>query len=216
MQPKLIIFDWDGTLADTTSPIVHTFQHSFAECGQAVPDDETVRSLIGYSLPEIIRRLLPEADTALQHRIAATYSTHYLNPNNHNMTLFDDALPCLNALKAQGYWLAVATGKGRSGLDNAIRQTQTAGFWLATTCAGEQPSKPAPNMVLHLCDQLGVMPSESIVIGDTTYDLEMAAHAKARAIGITTGAHTAEQLRSCPHLAVLNRLAELPDFLATL
>ncbi|WP_180376748.1 HAD hydrolase-like protein, partial [Neisseria gonorrhoeae] len=111
--PKLIIFDWDGTLADTTQPIIDTMRRSFAECGFPPPEAERVRSLIGYSLPEIIRALLEMPSEAAVADIARTYSAHYLNPNNRNMTLFPDAPPCLDKLKAQGFRLAVATGKGR-------------------------------------------------------------------------------------------------------
>lgn len=153
--PKLIIFDWDGTLADTTQPIIDTMRRSFAECGFPPPEAERVRSLIGYSLPEIIRDLLEMPSETAIADITRTYSAHYLNPNNRNMTLFPDALPCLDKLKAQGYWLAVATGKGRAGLDNAISQTATGGYWLATACAGEYPSKPSPEMVFGICGELG-------------------------------------------------------------
>ena len=214
MKPKLIIFDWDGTLADTTGPIIRTFRQTFADCGLTPPDAETIRPLIGYNLVTIIHRLLPDAGQHLKEQLAETYAHHYLNPNNHNMRLFDSALPCLHTLKEQGYWLAVATGKGRIGLDKAIAQTGTADFWLATTCASEHPSKPAPDMVFQLCSELGLNPADTLVVGDTTYDLEMAAHAGAQAVAVATGAHTAEQLATQPCLAVLTDLSELPDFLA--
>ena len=137
MKPELIIFDWDGTLADTTRPIIRTFQQSFADCGLKAPDADVIRALIGYSLPEIIFRLAPNAGEHLREELAETYAAHYLNPNNHNMTLFPEAIPCLNTLKQQGFWLAVATGKGRTGLDRSIMQTGTADFWMATACASE-------------------------------------------------------------------------------
>ena len=143
MKPELIIFDWDGTLADTTRPIIRTFQQSFADCGLKAPDADAIRALIGYSLPEIIFRLAPDAGEHLREELAETYAAHYLNPNNHNMTLFPEAIPCLNTLKQQGFWLAVATGKGRTGLDRSIMQTGTADFWMATACASEYASKPA-------------------------------------------------------------------------
>ena len=215
MKPKLIIFDWDGTLADTTRPIIRTFQQSFADCGMPVPDDDAVRALIGYSLPEIIRRLAPHAGEHMREELTETYAAHYLNPNNQNMTLFPEALPCLHTLQNQGYWLAVATGKGRIGLDRSIAQTGTADFWMATTCASEQASKPAPDMVFKLCDELGLTPQETLVVGDTTHDLEMAANAKAPAVALTTGAHSAAMLHTAPHLAILDSLSELPDFLET-
>lgn len=212
--PKLIIFDWDGTLADTTQPIIDTMRRSFAECGFPPPEAERVRSLIGYSLPEIIRDLLEMPSETAVADIARTYSAHYLNPNNRNMTLFPDALPCLDKLKAQGYWLAVATGKGRAGLDGAISQTATGGYWLATACAGEYPSKPSPEMVFGICGELGLDPKEALVVGDTAHDLHMAANAGTAAVGVATGAHSREQLLGAPHLAVLDGLSELPGFLA--
>ncbi len=168
----------------------------------------------GLSLPEIIRDLLEMPSETAVADIARTYSAHYLNPNNRNMTLFPDALPCLDTLKAQGYWLAVATGKGRAGLDNAISQTATGGYWLATACAGEYPSKPSPEMVFGLCGELGLDPKEALVVGDTAHDLHMATNAGAAAVGVATGAHSREQLLSAPHLAVLDGLSELPGFLA--
>ena len=114
MKPKLIIFDWDGTLADTTNPIIHTFQQSFADCGLPVPEPTKSVPLIGYSLSGIIRRLAHNVSEHVQETLIETYAAHYLNPNNRNMTLFPEALPCLQRLKQQGYWLAIATGKGRA------------------------------------------------------------------------------------------------------
>lgn len=216
MKPKLIIFDWDGTLADTTGPIVSAFRQTFADCGLPVPEAGRIRPLIGYSLVKIIRHLAPDAGLHRQEQLAETYARHYLNPNNHDMELFDAALPCLQTLKRQGYWLAVATGKGRSGLDQAIAQTGTAAFWLATACASEHPSKPAPDMVFRLCGELRLGPADALVVGDTVYDLEMAANAGARAVGVATGAHPAGQLQQADCLTVLNDLGGLPAFLETL
>ncbi len=216
MQPKLIIFDWDGTLADTTGPIIRTMQSAFAKCGLPAPADSAIRPLIGKSLHGIVNLLAPDAAPEQQAAIAHAYTRSALNPNNHNMTLFADALDCLNTLQQQGYWLAVATGKGRSGLDQAIAQTQTAAFWLATRCASECPPKPAPDMVLEICDALGLSPADALVVGDTSYDLEMAAYAGCRAIAVTTGAHTAKTLTEYPHSAMLSCLADLPAALERL
>lgn len=214
MQIRLVVFDWDGTIADTVNPIVRTFCRTFEDCGLPKPKAEDIRALIGFSLPVIVRRLAPDADERLREILVETYSAHYLNPNNQEMVLFPDVIGCLDALKAQGYWLAVATGKSRAGLARAM--VSTADYWLATACADEYASKPAPDMVLGLCDELGVLPQEVLVVGDTVYDLEMAAHAKASAVGVVTGAHTRAQLAQAPHLAILNTLSELPDFLAGL
>lgn len=99
-------------------------------------------------------------------------------------------------------------------MDNAISQTATGGYWLATACAGEYPSKPSPEMVFGICGKLGLDPKEALVVGDTAHDLHMAANAGAAAVGVATGAHSREQLRTAPHLAVLDGLSELPGFLA--
>ena len=216
MPPKLIIFDWDGTLADTTAPIIATMQAAFEEHGLDSPAADEIRPFIGYSLARIVESLAPNLGEETREKIMRTYAGHYLNPNNHNMRLFDSALPCLETLKQQGYWLAVATGKGRSGLDGAIAQTGTAHYWLATRCASECPPKPAPDMVLELCDELGVAPADALVIGDTTYDLDMAAYAGCRAVAVSTGAHTVEMLSQSPHMALLSSLSELPALLDNL
>lgn len=213
-QPQLIIFDWDGTLADTTAPIIAAMRAAFADNGLPAPDEAAVRPLIGYSLPHIVAELAAGSTDDVQSRIIRSYTVGALNPNNHNMRLFAEALPCLDALKAEGYWLAVATGKGRSGLDKAVAQTGTAAYWYATRCASECPSKPAPDMVWEICDELGVAPQQAWVVGDTVYDLEMAAAAGAAAVAVTTGAHSAEQLRQARPLALLDSLAELPALLA--
>lgn len=213
MKPGLIIFDWDGTLADTTLPIIRAMQQAFSENGFAAPADHAVRPLIGKSLAGIIHALAPDLPAQAQQALALAYAQSSLNPNNQNMKFFPDAMACLNTLKARGYRLAVATGKGRGGLDGAIAQTGTAAYWLATRCASECPPKPAPDMVLELCGELDVPPAEALVVGDTVYDLDMAAHAGARAVAVSTGAHTEDQLRQAPHLAILRSLSELPDFL---
>ena len=216
MQPKLIIFDWDGTLADTTQPIIHTMQAAFQTCGFNAPADDAIRLHIGNSLHGIIAQLAPQLNAAQQQQIAQAYTVSYLNPNNHNMTLFDDARACLDTLQQQGYGLAVATGKGRIGLNQAIAQTDTTHYWLTTRCASECPAKPAPDMVLEICDELGIEPADALVVGDTTYDLEMAAHARCRAVAVCTGAHSPATLQSAPHVALIQRLAELPAVLLRL
>lgn len=149
------------------APLSKPCRPHLKKTGSTHPPPMEIRPFIGYSLARIVASLAPHADEAMHEKLVHTYAGHYLNPNNHNMRLFDSAIPCLETLKQQGYWLAVATGKGRSGLDGAIAQTGTADYWLATRCASECPSKPAPDMVLELCDAVGLRPSEALVVGDT-------------------------------------------------
>ena len=125
MKPKLIIFDWDARLPTPPTPSSTPSNKALPIAGLPVPEADQIRPLIGYSLSGIIRRLAHNVSEHVQETLIETYAAHYLNPNNHNMTLFPEALPCLQRLKQQGYWLAVATGKGRSGLDRSIAQTDT-------------------------------------------------------------------------------------------
>lgn len=217
MQPfKLLIFDWDGTLADTIGPIVKALQYAFQQHQLPIPEAHAIRQLIGYNLTGLIASLQPSLSEATCIAVARSYSDYFLNPNHHVMHLFDEVIPCLETLQQQGYWLAVATGKGRTELDLAIAQTNTTHFWLTTRCASECVSKPSPDMIFQICNELGVYPNQSLVLGDTTHDLLMAANAGAAAIALNTGAHSAEKLQSAPHLTLLNTLAALPTYLQTL
>lgn len=217
MQPRLIIFDWDGTLADTTNPIIENLQRAFADCGLTVPEADTIRPLIGYSLPRMLQILASDAGEHQKEALAERYAALYLHPSNlQDKLLFADALPVLEALEKQGFLLAVATGKGRGGLDKAIGQSGTGRFWSATACAGEYPSKPAPDMILALCGELGIEPADGLMVGDTVFDMQMAASAGARGVAVATGAHGRSLLQAAPQIGILSRLAELPDFLRRL
>lgn len=214
---RLIIFDWDGTLADTTNPIIENLQQAFARCGLPVPEADLVRPLIGYSLPRMLQILAPGAGGCQREALAEHYASLYLHPSNRqDRLLFADALPVLETLRRQGFLLAVATGKGRCGLDKAVSQSGTARFWSATACAGEHPSKPAPDMVLALCGELDVEPAQSLVVGDTVFDMQMAQAAGARAAAVATGAHSRAALQAAPQIAILSGLAELPGLLRQL
>lgn len=210
---KLIIFDWDGTLCDSTAAIAANMQQAFRDCRLDAPSADAVRHLIGRSLHQVIRELAPDLSEPQHAELSRAYQVRAHQPDQ-TAVLFPEALPCLHTLQQQGYWLAVATGKGRKGLNLAIRETGTADFWFATRCADESAAKPAPDMVLEICNELGIAPADTVIIGDTTYDLDMAANARAAAIAVLTGAHSRELLSARPHLAVLNNLSELPDTLA--
>ncbi|MDO4997454.1 MAG: HAD-IA family hydrolase [Neisseria sp.] len=216
MPVRLVIFDWDGTLVNSSEPIIQAMQMAFVECGLLKPSSEAIHALIGQSLLSMLMQLAPQENADGIERLRATYANHYLNPNKPAVPLFAEVIPCLNALKVQGFWLAVATSKGRNGLNMEIAHTQTVSFWLTTRCASECPPKPAPDMVLEICDELGVLPQETIVVGDTTYDLEMAANAGVRAVAVLTGAHDERTLQTANPLAILPDLSGLPAFLQCL
>lgn len=204
---RLLIFDWDGTLADSTAQIVSGVQTAFAEHGLPPPPEADVRHIIGLSLSEALQRLHPGLSAAQTRTLTEAYKTHYFTRRPPTV-LFEQARAALPLLQ-QHYWLAVATGKGRRGLDLAMQETGSARFFLATRTVDECAAKPQPEMVLSLCEEFGVAPAQALVIGDTTHDLNMARNARCHAVSVTTGAHTAEQLQTVPHRAMLGGIGDL-------
>lgn len=212
MKPyRVLIFDWDGTLADSTAQIVRGVQNSFLEYGWEPPSEAAVRDIIGLSLHDALRRLRPDLNERQVSEIGRAYQHDYFHRRQPTV-LFEHAAGVLCELRRH-YWLAVATGKGRRGLDMALEETDTAGLFLTTRTVDECAAKPQPEMVLSICDELGVDAGEALVIGDTTHDLQMALNARSPAVAVTTGAHHAGQLQTVPHLAMLDGLEALSAWL---
>lgn len=213
MNPNypLLIFDWDGTLADSTAHIVANVQAAFVAYGQTPPSDNAVRNIIGLGLNEAIHALLPQLSAAQQAQIADAYRHRHFTQAAPTQ-LFADARSVLTHLQAH-FTLAIATGKSRRGLNDALADTNSRHFFAATRTVDECASKPHPEMVLSLCDELGFTPQQALVIGDTTHDLFMAANAGSKAVALTTGAHNLSQLHSAPHETVLSSLSQLPNWL---
>lgn len=208
---SLLIFDWDGTLADSTAHIVENVQATFREYGQTPPTDTAVRRIIGLGLNEAIRELLPQLSAAQHAEIANAYRHRHFT--HHAPTrLFADAKTVLEQLRPH-FTLAIATGKSRRGLNEALADTDSRHFFASTRTVDECASKPHPEMVLALCDELGFSPQQALVIGDTTHDLHMATNAGCDAVALTTGAHDLAQLTAAPQRAILASLSQLPVFL---
>jgi phosphoglycolate phosphatase len=213
MSYSLIVFDWDGTLMDSQARIVDCLQAAFVEVGQPMPSREVAADIIGLGLDEAMARLWPAADVAQRQLIADHYRRHFLGGNTTPSALFPGALETLEWLRTAGYLLAVATGKSRRGLELSLAATGLAGYFQATRCAGESFSKPHPQMLLEIMDELGVAPTRTLMIGDTEYDLQMAANAGAGALAVCYGVHAPERLRALRPLACLNSLAAIPEWL---
>ena len=213
MTFSLIVFDWDGTLMDSQARIVDCLQAAFVEVGQPMPSREAAADIIGLGLDDAMARLWPAADAPQRQLVADHYRRHFLGGNTTPSALFPGALETLERLHAAGYLLAVATGKSRRGLDLALAETGLAGHFQATRCADESFSKPHPQMLLEIMDELGVAPARTLMIGDTEYDLQMAANAGAAALAVCYGVHAPERLRALRPLACLNSLAAIPDWL---
>lgn len=209
---QALIFDWDGTLADSTATIVNTVQAAFRDNDFAIPSREEASHIIGLALPNAMQFLAPKANANEVARLVDAYKQHFLQAD-HVMTLFQDAAQLLPSLSPD-YWLAVATGKSRRGLNRALVEVGLdQGFFLATRTVDECASKPAPDMILDICDELGLAPRDCLMVGDTTHDLNMAANAGADAVALTCGAHPAALLQDAPHVAMCANFQEFVTWL---
>ncbi len=207
MSP-LVVFDWDGTLMDSTHAITSAIQRAAADLGLPVPSREQASWVIGLGLHDALARAVPELTASDVPRFVDAYRRHYLL-RDPELILFDGARELLDDLLARGCRLAVATGKSRLGLDRALAQTGLRNRFESTRCADETHAKPHPAMLLELMDELGAEPAHTWMVGDTTHDLDMAAAAGTHGVGVLWGAHPREELLSRAPRAVVATLAEL-------
>jgi phosphoglycolate phosphatase len=209
----LIVFDWDGTLMDSEARIVNCLQAAFTDLELPPPTREAARDVIGLGLAEAIERLIPEADSGIRQALVIGYRRYFLEIDPTPSVLFTGAREILEWLSDEGYRLAVATGKGRTGLDRALAETGVSRLFHATRCADETFSKPDPQMLLELMDELGARPSSTLMIGDTEYDMQMANNARTHALGVGYGVHAPERLMLHGPLDCLDELSMLPEWL---
>ncbi|MCB1034496.1 MAG: HAD-IA family hydrolase [Acidobacteria bacterium] len=212
---ELLIFDWDGTLIDSIGTIVACTQAAVADLDLPPIADEAIRNTIGMGLKETVEALLPGADPELYQRLREVYFKHWVSTYAERPLLFDGAEETLVRLHQAGYLLAVATGKSRRGLERDMDRVGTRELFAATRTVDEAPSKPHPEMVLALLDELGVQAGGALVIGDTSYDMEMATSAGTRSLGVSTGSHSCEELASYRPLGCLPSVLHLPDWLVS-
>lgn len=215
-RPRLFIFDWDGTLMDSERQIVHCMQAAAAELKVVVPVRERVRSIIGLGLPEAIQLLFPGHPDEAREAIRQAYARHFVAGAGGVSRLFPGARELLDGLREAGALLAVATGKSRLGLDRVLQEAGLSDFFHVTRCADETASKPDPRMLLEILDELAVRPLEAVMIGDTSFDLEMAVRINMSRVGIAHGVHEVEVLERHAPLAIVPDLPALASFLASL
>jgi phosphoglycolate phosphatase len=192
---ELLIFDWDGTLMDSTALIALALQESCRELGLDVPDDEAAKFVIGLGTADTLRLIAPGLDAEGQRRLTERYRVHFL-AGESEIPLYAGVKEMLEDLSARGARLGIATGKARRGLDRALQATGLARHFEITRCADEGFSKPHPGMLLHIFDSAAVPPGRALMIGDTTHDLELAANAGCDALAVCYGAHSEARLRS--------------------
>ena len=209
----LIVFDWDGTLVDSTTLIGEALQQSCRDLGLPVPDDVAARHVIGLGLADAMKLVAPDLPKNRYPELGARYREHYL-AREAGIPLFAGAREMLADLDAAGYLLAVATGKTRAGLARSLARIGLEGVFHATRCADEGLPKPHPDMLLFLMDRLEVGPHATLMIGDTTHDLDVAEGAGASGLAVTYGAHPAAELETRAPIATVHSVTELREWLA--
>ena len=184
----LIAFDWDGTLFDSTKIIVRCIQAAVRDVGGTAPTDKDAAYVIGLGLMQALAHAAPDVPTEKYPELGERYRHHY-NAHFNDLSLFDGVLQMLSDLRSRGYLLAVATGKSRRGLDDALRSAELKGVFDGSRTADETAGKPDPRMLLELMKQFGVPATRVLMIGDTTHDLQMAVNAGCPSVGVSYGAH---------------------------
>ncbi|NOU25396.1 MAG: HAD-IA family hydrolase [Methylotenera sp.] len=204
-QFDLIVWDWDGTLADSTGMITNSILKAAEQVGLPALTPQAASSIIGLGLRESIEALYGEIPVAQSQALATQYTANYY-AGEREIPLFEGAAETIIALNKRGHKLAVATGKGRRGLNLALEHSGLAHFFHSTRTVDECFSKPHPQMLHELMDHLVVMPERTLMIGDTSYDLHMAQNAGVKSVGVSYGAQSAEQWQH------LNPVQQFSDF----
>ena len=212
LRYRLLVFDWDGTLMDSAESIVESIQEAAREMGLQVPGRDRASHVIGLGLHDSLRHAVPELPPESYGDFAARYRTHF-DARQGAMSLFPGVRELLAELRAQGRWLAIATGKSRRGLEQALDASGVRSDFVASRCADESRPKPHPAMLDELSGELGVVREAMLMIGDTSHDLVMAANAKEDAVGVAYGAHPEASLRALAPRGVVASVAELREWL---
>lgn len=208
----LIAFDWDGTLFDSTALITRSIQRAVADVGGTVPSDHDASFVIGMGLMQALAHAAPDVPAERYPELGRRYRHHYM-AQQHDLSLFDGVLPMLAALKERQHLLAVATGKSRAGLDEVLAAVALHGLFDSSRTADETAGKPHPRMLQELMAELGVPPERTLMVGDTTHDLQLARNAGCAAVGVSYGAHRPDGFANLSPLVVAHSVAELHDWL---
>jgi len=208
----LIAFDWDGTLFDSTKIIIRCIQEAVRDVGGTVPTAEAAGYVIGLGLRQALAHAAPDVPVEKYPALSERYQHHYA-AHADDLSLFDGVLPMLASLKARGHLLAVATGKSRRGLDDALRRVELKGVFDGSRTADETAGKPNPLMLIELMREFGVVASRTLMVGDTTHDLQMAVNASCSSIGVSYGAHEPQAFAALKPLHVAHSARDLGTWL---
>lgn len=213
MKYELVIFDWDGTLMDSAGRIASAMQKAAMLCNIEMPTVDDVKNIIGLSLDKAILELYPQADSALVEAMVLHYKDQYRHQDNTPSPMFDGANELLEGLHSSGYKLAVATGKSKAGLKRVWQASNTGHLFHTGRGSDEAQSKPHPDMLHQILEELDVAIEKAVMIGDTEYDLNMAGSIGMDAIGVSFGAHAVDRLVQCKPLTIIDSLYELRQHL---
>ncbi len=216
MRPRqfdLIAFDWDGTLFDSTALITRAIQAAVADVGGTVPSDQSASYVIGMGLMQALAHAAPDVPADKYPLLGQRYRHHYM-ARQHDLSLFDGVLPLLAELKTRQHWLTVATGKSRIGLNEVLRTVALQGVFDASRTADETEGKPSPRMLHELMQEFGVSPERTLMIGDTTHDLQMALNAGCASVGVSYGAHEPDAFHQLKPLHIAHSVRELHNWLS--
>lgn len=208
----LIVFDWDGTLFDSTALIARSIQLACEDMGLPVPARHEAAYVIGLGLHDALAHVAPTLPADQVPAMGQRYRHHYFRQQGE-LSLFDGTVELLQALKARHHWLAVATGKSRLGLNEALAHVELRGMFDGTRTADETASKPHPLMLQELMAEFGVDPERTLMIGDTTHDLQLALNAGTHSVAVSYGAHEPAAFGDYPARFVAHSTAELHDWL---
>ena len=208
----LICFDWDGTLFDSTGIITRCIQQAVVDVGGARPSDQAASFVIGMALAPALAKAAPDVPPEKYSELAARYRHHYLR-HQGDISLFDGVLPMLADLRGRHHWLTVATGKSRRGLDDVLATRQLRGVFDGSRTADETAGKPDPRMLNELMRQFGAEPERTLMIGDTTHDLQMALNAGCASVGVGYGAHPLDDFDALHPRFVARSVADLHRWL---
>lgn len=211
-QFDLIAFDWDGTLFDSTAIIARCIQNAVRDVGGVVPSDQDAAYVIGMGLTQALAHAAPDVPESKHPELGARYRHHYLK-HASDVSLFKGVLVMLADLKARQHWLAVATGKSRRGLDEALQTVDLQGLFNGSRTADETAGKPHPRMLHELMQEFGTTPARTLMIGDTTHDLQMALNAGCPSVGVSYGAHEPAAFVALRPRFVAHSVRELHDWL---
>jgi len=210
----LFIFDWDGTLCDSTGKIVRSMQQAAKQVRLPALDDTQVLNIIGLGLPEAVRHLYPDISTEQAEALRAAYSEHFLHYDQTPMPLFEGVENTLHRLRDDGYRLAIATGKSRRGLERVLDGLGLRSFFHGSRCADETTSKPDPHMLLELLKEFRSQAADAVMVGDTEYDMEMARRAQMPSVAVSYGAHHIERLRPYQPRLCIDRFEQITELVS--